>query len=155
MADILKMTVPGKPEYVSTVRMAAAAFALSAGFDVEEIEDIKVAISEVCMNLILHGDEPGVFEQLHPDVTSYEVHFEIDKDELSIYVEDHGIGYDPETEAYSASGDVKTVSLGVFIVKALMDEVEIRAKADLVDPGICVCMKKHRHPDYPEYEDIL
>jgi len=145
MTDILKMTVPGKPEYVATVRMAAASFALNAGFDIEEIEDIKVAISEVCMNLILHGDEPGVFEALHPEVTNYEVRFEIDREDLSIYVEDHGIGGEPESGAEPDSGEKKTIGLGVFIVKALMDEVDIHAKVSVVDPGISISMKKHRH----------
>ncbi|MCL2492479.1 MAG: ATP-binding protein [Clostridiales bacterium] len=143
MTDILNMTVPGKPEYVATVRMTAAALAMNAGFDIEAIEDIKVAISEACTNIILHGDEPGTSEELHLEKTKYEVRFEIDGDELSIYVEDHGVGYDPGRYTDPVPGEIKSGGLGIFIVKTLMDEVDIRSQ---IGAGTYICMKKYRRP---------
>ena len=63
MADIMKLSVPGKPEYVGTVRMAISCLANNAGFDVEAIEDIKVAVSEACNNAICHGkNNNGIYE---------------------------------------------------------------------------------------------
>jgi len=143
MTDILNMTVPGKPEYVAAVRMTAATLAMNAGFDIEAIEDIKVAISEACTNIILHGDEPGAPEELHSEKTKYEVRFEIDGDKLCIYVEDHGIGYEQERYTEPVPGEMKAGGLGIFIVKALMDEVDIRSK---VGSGTYICMKKYRRP---------
>ena len=53
MADLLRFTVPGKPEYVGVVRLAVSSAANTAGFDVEDIEDMTVlsspSMTAVCM----------------------------------------------------------------------------------------------------------
>ena len=40
MADLIRFSVPGKPEYVGVVRLAISSAANTAGFDLEDIEDI-------------------------------------------------------------------------------------------------------------------
>ena len=45
MADLIRFSVPGKPEYVGVVRLAISSAANTAGFYVEDIEDIKFAVS--------------------------------------------------------------------------------------------------------------
>ena len=55
MADKLKFVIPGKPEYITMVRLAVGSIADTAGFDYEEIEDIKTAVSEACKNITCHG----------------------------------------------------------------------------------------------------
>ena len=57
MTDKLRFVIPGKPEYITIVRLAAGSAAYAAGFDVEEIEDIKTAVSEACKNISCHGSE--------------------------------------------------------------------------------------------------
>ncbi len=47
--------LPNKPEYVSLVRLAASGIAGRMGFDVETVEDIKLAVAEACTNAIKHG----------------------------------------------------------------------------------------------------
>ena len=42
MSDKLTFVIPGKPQYITIARLAAACAADSAGFNVEEIEDIKM-----------------------------------------------------------------------------------------------------------------
>ena len=44
MEDKLQFVIPGKPEYITIVRLAVGSAANSAGFNVEEIEDIKTAV---------------------------------------------------------------------------------------------------------------
>ena len=39
--DKLKITIPGKPEYLTMVRLAVGSIATTAGFPVDDIEDIK------------------------------------------------------------------------------------------------------------------
>ncbi|MDR0852022.1 MAG: ATP-binding protein [Clostridiales Family XIII bacterium] len=132
MTDTLKLSVPVKPEYVGTVRLAISSLANKAGFDIEAIEDIKVAVSEACSNIVCHStiDEDRL----------YNVICEIFSDRLSISVEDEGVGFDvnnipePDLSEHTGSG------LGVFIIRALMDEVDVSSK---VGSGTSIRMVKY------------
>jgi serine/threonine-protein kinase RsbW len=116
MADMMKFSVPGKPQYVSTVRMAISCLANSLGFDVEAIEDIKIAVSEACTNVVCHGTIGN---------GEYEVCCELREDRLVISVVDKAGGYDTETHREPCLECPKEGGLGLYIIKALMDEVEI------------------------------
>lgn len=124
MRDNFKLIVPGKPEYVGAVRLAISSLANNVGFDIEAIEDIKVAVSEACTNIVRHGNADSS-EQIDIE---YEVTCEICDNKLSISVKDEGAGYDvdsyhePELPAEEAGG------LGIFIIRALMDEVEVESE---------------------------
>jgi serine/threonine-protein kinase RsbW len=119
MADILKFSVPGKPEYVGTVRLAVSSLANCAGFDIEAVEDIKVAVSEACTNVICHC-KPNRED-------SYEVACEVGDGRISISVVDKAGGYDIEKYQRTAMEHdcLQEGGLGLFIIKALMDEVDI------------------------------
>ena len=124
MRENFKLIVPGKPEYVGAVRLAISLVASNAGFDIEAIEDIKVAVSEACTNIVRHG----CTEFNDGEHIEYNVDCEIEKDKLSIIIDDNGVGYDlnkykePKIPAETAGG------LGIFIIRALMDEVEVESE---------------------------
>ncbi|PKM84699.1 MAG: histidine kinase [Firmicutes bacterium HGW-Firmicutes-11] len=117
MADLLKFSVPGKAEYVGTVRMAISCLANSAGFDVEAIEDIKVAVSEACSNAVCHGTGG--------ELCSYEVFCELGEDRFIVSVIDQSGGFDVNEYEEPAPDSLKEGGLGIFIIRALMDEVDI------------------------------
>lgn len=120
MADILKLSVPGKPEYVGMVRLAISSLANCAGFDIEAVEDIKVAISEACTNVVCHG-KPNCECEI-----CYEVACEVGDDKLIISVVDQCGGYDlTKYQRPALTGDPKEGGLGIFIIRALMDEVDV------------------------------
>lgn len=54
-AERIELTVPGRPEYVVVVRLAAAAVAGRMPFSFDDIEDLKVAVGEVVTAAILGG----------------------------------------------------------------------------------------------------
>ena len=116
MADLIKLSVPGKPEYVGTVRMAISCLANIAGFDVEAIEDIKVAVSEACTNSVCHGGK---------GTGLYEVYCELEENRIVISVIDQSGGYDFNSYQEPCLESPKEGGLGIFIIKALMDEVDI------------------------------
>lgn len=122
MKDNFKLVVPGKPEYVGAVRLAVSSLANNVGFDIEAIEDIKVAVSEACTNIVMHGDsgENGCVE--------YEVSCEICDESICICVEDSGPGYDTNQYKEPELPSVKEGGLGIFIIKALMDEVKVESE---------------------------
>lgn len=119
MTDLLRFSVPGKPEYVSTIRMAISSVASNLGFDVEAIDDIKVAVSEACTNVVKHGKEA---------IICYEVSCEITDNAMIISVTDKIGGYDITSYVPPQLDQPKENGLGIFIIKALMDEVAISSK---------------------------
>lgn len=118
MKDTLYISVPSKPEYVSVVRLTASAIASRIGFNIEEIEDIKVAVAEACTNSIKHG-------LCFDESRNFDIHFSIEAHQMSIDITDHGSGFcsnkieDPDLNSPKEGG------LGIFIIKSLMDEVEV------------------------------
>ena len=132
MKDRLTMNVPGKPEYVGTVRIAAAHVASRAGFDIEAIDDIKVAVSEACTNIVCHSHES-------PDFT-YDVELELEDARISIMVKDEGVGFGIDDYVEPVPGEEREGGLGIFIIRALMDDVEISSELGV---GTKIRMAKH------------
>lgn len=136
MTDILKFSVPGKPEYVGTVRLAISSLANCAGFDIEAVEDIKVAVSEACTNVVCHGETDCG--------GTYEVACELGDGRIIISVVDHAGGYDmTKYKRPAINCDCpKEGGLGIFIIKALMDEVDIFSELGM---GTSIKMVKYLH----------
>ena len=74
MADLLRFTVPGKPEYVGVVRLAVSSAANTAGFDVEDIEDkgddqFEIAdgrsVDEIYQALLEHHLQPVMSDYIY------------------------------------------------------------------------------------------
>lgn len=117
MSDILRFSVPGKPEYVSMIRLAVSSAANTAGFNIEEIDDIKIAVSEACTNVVCHG------QLKENDV--YEVICNIGENEFFISVEDKAGGYDVDEYKKPSIDELKPGGMGLYIIQALMDKVDI------------------------------
>ncbi len=50
--DEITMHLPKKADYVGLVRLTVSGIASKIGFDIDTIEDIKVAVSEVCNKIV-------------------------------------------------------------------------------------------------------
>ncbi|MDD5017194.1 MAG: hypothetical protein PHO15_03730 [Eubacteriales bacterium] len=50
--DVIKLAFPAKPDYILAIRLAVSAIAERIGFDVDDIEDLKVASAEACVLLL-------------------------------------------------------------------------------------------------------
>lgn len=110
----IKISLPGKPEYVSIARLTASVIANKMGFNIDDVEDIKVAVGEACNNAVLHGkSEEEVFE----------IQFEVQSDRIVIEIKDNGNGFDVDEYQAPELGELKENGLGIFIMKTLMDEV--------------------------------
>ena len=53
--DVIRLQFPARPDYILAVRLAVSAVAERVGFDIEDIEDIKVASAEACTLLLSSG----------------------------------------------------------------------------------------------------
>jgi serine/threonine-protein kinase RsbW len=65
----ISITFPGTPEYLRLARLAAADVGSRAGFDYEEIDDLRIAVSELCHLISGEGSpEPVTLDfTLEPD----------------------------------------------------------------------------------------
>ena len=114
--DVITIKLPSKAEYVSIARLAASVISNTVGFDIEEIDDIKVAVGEACNNAVLHGKS---------EEEVYEIAFKLSEEKIHIEVKDNGIGFDEEKYEEPDLNHLKGNGLGIYIMKSLMDEVDI------------------------------
>lgn len=52
----IELTIPPDPRLLRMVRLVAAGLATTAGFDVDELEDIRIAVDEAVTALLEGGD---------------------------------------------------------------------------------------------------
>lgn len=116
MNEKISLSVPNKTEYVSVVRMTAAFIASQLDCDIDQIEDIKLAVSEACNNAIQHGASADI---------SYDIEFIISPQKLEINIIDHGSGFLQTAYKEPNLADPKENGLGIFIMQSLMDDVII------------------------------
>ncbi|MGM0522881.1 MAG: anti-sigma B factor RsbW [Bacillota bacterium] len=137
--DFIEMKLPAKPEYVGVIRLSVSGIANRMGFTYEDIEDLKVAISEAMTNATTHAYE----ENEDGEVT---VGFGVYRDRLEVMVADHGGSFDlsevkQQTGPYQQSEPIENLregGFGLFLIDALMDKVEIKS-----DYGVIVLMTKN------------
>jgi serine/threonine-protein kinase RsbW len=112
----VELRIPAKAEWVAVARLAVAAVASRLHFSVDEIEDIKLAVAEACTNCIQHGSDGDRIE-----ITS-----EVTNAEVRVSVRDRGVLHRLESvdgDDPSFADGKRTEELGIFLIRALMDEV--------------------------------
>ena len=117
MTDKLTFIIPGKPEYITMVRLAIGSVANTAGFDIEEIDDIRTAVAEACRNISCHGSE-GFAEE-------YQVECLVDGGKLEISVKDMSSDHKIKKVNKPCLDCPNEGNLGVFVIQSLMTRVEI------------------------------
>ncbi len=55
----IRMTVPATPGNVTLLRQAATGVAEAVGFPTDSVEDVRLAVTEACTNVVMHAYEPG------------------------------------------------------------------------------------------------
>jgi serine/threonine-protein kinase RsbW len=122
------LQLPASAEYVDIVRLNLYGIASKMGFTYEDIEDMKVAVSEACNNSVLYayGQEDGLVDVI----------FEVGSSVLSITVKDEGEsfdGMDSSDERMTLHdkelNDVQVGGLGFYLMQALMDDVSVVSEA--------------------------
>ena len=137
--DFIEMKVPAKPEYVGVVRLSIYGIANRMGFNYEDIEDLKVALSEAITNAVTHA----YYEEDDGEVT---IGFGVYDNRLEVMVADRGGSFNLNDikggiGPYKQSESVETLregGFGLFLIDALMDKVEINN-----DYGVIVLMTKY------------
>ena len=124
MEDILKMEMSCKPENEGLARIAIATFMVRLNPTLEEINDVKTAVSEAVTNAIVHGyeDREGI------------IYLEgiIKEKSIEISVKDEGVGIANIKEAreplYTTKPEEERSGMGFTFMEIFMDEVHIDSK---------------------------
>lgn len=130
-----------KPENIGLARLTVASFAAQLDFTLNEIEEIKVVVSEAVSNAVLHGyaHQEGMVKI---QATLYPGRFEL-------VVEDQGQGIEDISQArepaYTTSSD--RMGLGFTFIESFMDQVEIQSQPG---QGTRVWMQKSPEGKEPE-----
>lgn len=116
-------------------RAAVAAFAAQLDPTLEELADIKTAVSEAVTNAIIHGYGTSA-GTVHIDC-------EIIKNTLCVSVIDRGRGIENLAQAmqplYTGSPDAERSGMGFTVMETFMDSLEAES---VVGVGTCVRMRK-------------
>lgn len=133
----LSVALPRESSSVPVVRRLAGQALRAFGVTDEHIDDVQLAISEACANVVDHA----------VDTDTYEVRIDLAADRCSITVLDQGHGFDSTQVARRPEDDAET-GRGLALMRALVDNV---AFEDQPQAGAVVHMVKeleydHRHP---------
>ncbi len=112
----IRLTIPARAEYITLGRLALTGLSRLRALSEEALADLKLALTEACSNSVRHAYPNG-----HGVV---EIVYELQPDRLVIEVADNGEGF-ARVERERAADDLSEGGLGIAIIEAVADEVEI------------------------------
>ena len=117
-------------------RVAVAAFVAQLDPTIDEINDVKTAVSEAVTNSIIHG-----YENREDGLVRIEA--EINKNEVTIVIIDKGIGIDDIEQAmeplYTSRPDIERSGMGFTVMETFMDDLKVESEKGI---GTKVVIKK-------------
>lgn len=126
MDNYMKLEIPSKSQNESFARMVVAAFAAAADPTIDEIADIKTAVSEAVTNAVIHGYENGPGTIL--------VSASLNGRRLEVTVVDYGVGIADLEQArmplYTSKPEMDRSGMGFTIMENFMDECRV-----VTEPG--------------------
>ncbi len=136
----MQVLFDAKSENEGLARMVVTAFMAEMNPTLEQIADVKTAVSEAVTNAIIHG--------YNNEEESVSLCCDRDGQQLVITVEDHGAGIDNIEQAmqpfYTTKPQLERSGMGFAFMEAFMDKLEVRSK---VGEGTKVVMWKYIERD--------
>ncbi len=132
MNNFMEIKIKADTENVAIVRVAIATFVSNLEITIDDLMDIKTAVSEAVTNSIEHGYYGIKTENSEVVVRAY---LESKEDDIvKIEIEDLGVGIDnialATTPAYTSKPELEHAGMGFTIMETFMDEVFIDSKKD-------------------------
>ncbi len=105
-------------------RVSVAAFLTQLNPTVEEVADVKTAVSEAVTNAVIHGYE----NEIH----KIQIHCRIEEKTITIEVTDQGVGIPNVQEAmtpmYTTKPQLERSGMGFSFMEAFMDKLKVSSK---------------------------
>ncbi len=138
----IELEIPASPQYVSLARLITTTIARSLNFADDKIDDLRIVISEMCTNAIIHCDHREGTEN------RIKVRYIPGEHNLSIEVKDEGPGFDPGCVGDFEDGIAAGKGFGIPLIKSLVDEFELNTGPDC---GTTVRIRKY---DFDEGDKV-
>lgn len=133
--NMMKIEFLSKSTNEGLARVAVASFVSQLDPTIEELSEIKTAVSEAVTNSIVHAydDEMGMIS----------ISARIQDDTVTIQIEDEGKGIIDINKAkeplYTTKPDLERSGMGFTIMESFMDDLVIKSE---ISKGTCVTMSK-------------
>ncbi len=135
MENEMTLEMKSKSNNEAFARVVVAAFASQLDPTIEELADIKTAVSEAVTNCIIHGYD-GKEGTVH-------IHCVLNDRTIEIEIVDYGKGIENVEIArqplYTSKPDLDRSGMGFTIMESFMDEVKVES---IVGMGTKIKMKK-------------
>lgn len=132
----MKIEFLSKSQNESFARVAVASFVSQLDPTIEELTDVKTAVSEAVTNAIIHGYENRSDEMVYIEAS-------IKDNEITIIVEDKGTGIEDINLAmeplYTSRPDLERSGMGFTVMETFMDSLQVFSEKN---NGTKVIMKK-------------
>lgn len=132
----MKLEFLAKSENEGFARVTVAAFVSQLDPTIDEIEDVKTAVSEAVTNAIIHGyegNEEGIIQ----------IMASINNNEFTVEIVDKGVGIADIEKAreplYTSRPDLERSGMGFTIMESFMDNIKVESE---YKNGTKVTMKK-------------
>ncbi len=116
MNNKVVIEVPRSKEYVPVVRMAVCAYTNSIGVSINKMEDIKLAVSEACNNIVLHSPSSECSYTVRMEVREEVLYIELLDSIGSFVLEEYS---EPNLDITNEGG------FGVYIIRSLADSFDV------------------------------
>lgn len=128
-------------------RVAVAAFMTGMNPTLEEVSDVKTAVSEAVTNAIIHGYG---FVSKEDDVKNkVRLHCSVERNTIRVSVEDKGVGIEDVDRAreplFTTKPELERSGMGFAFMEAFMDTVQVYS---VVGEGTRVVMEKILGKDF-------
>ena len=141
MENNMSMVFDAKSENEGLARMVISAFITELDPTIEELNDVKTAVSEAVTNSIIHGyngTEGKVYMDCSLDMEENENH-----GTLKITVKDKGVGIENLEKAkqplFTTKPELERSGMGFMFMEMFMDDLYVESK---LHNGTTVCMTK-------------
>ena len=124
----MKLNIEAKSQNESFARSVVAGFYIQINPTLEQIEDLKTAVSEAVTNCIVHAYEGAQQGSIDIDCDLY-------ADKINVVITDYGKGIDNVTKAmepfYTTGAEGERSGMGFTVMQAFCDKVEVVSKKGL------------------------
>lgn len=132
----MRLQIPGRSANEAFARAALSAFTAQLDPTIDELADIKTAVSEAVTNCIVHA-YPDAIGEIYIHAKLYEDNV------LSIRIKDKGCGIVNVEQAmepmFTTCTTGERAGLGFAVMQSFMDKVRVTSKPD---KGTCVVLTK-------------
>lgn len=122
MSNVMEVKFSAKSENESLARVIVASFAAKLDPTLDELADIKTAVSEAVTNAIIHGYDEDESKFVY-------LRCKIEEDIIKIVVEDRGKGIEDIQMAmqplYTSKPELERSGMGFTVMESFMDGVEV------------------------------